>query len=54
MRSSLNISSLPAGEYVVKLILYDYVSQKSQAGTIVEGGQRFERDVEIARFSIPG
>ena len=51
---SLNISSLPAGDYVVKLIVYDYVSQESQAGTIVDAGQRFERDVEIARFSIPG
>ena len=51
---SLNISSLPAGDYVVKLIVYDYVSQESQAGTIVDAGQRFEREVDIARFTIPG
>lgn len=51
---SLDISSLPAGEYVVKLIVYDYVSHKSQAGRIVEGDQRFEREVEIARFSFAG
>lgn len=51
---SLDISSLPAGEYAVKIIVYDHVSHKSQAGTIVDGSQRFEREVEIARFSIPG
>ncbi len=50
----LDISSLPAGDYGVKLIMYDYVSHKSQAGTIVERGQRFEREVEIARFSSAG
>lgn len=50
----LDISSLPPGAYVVKLIVYDYVSLQSQAGTIVGADQRFERDVEIARFSIPG
>ena len=51
---SLDISSLPAGEYVVKIIVYDYASHKSQPGTIVLTRQRFEREVEIARFSIPG
>ncbi|MDE2637182.1 MAG: glycosyltransferase family 39 protein [Chloroflexota bacterium] len=50
----LDISTLPAGDYGVKLIVYDYVSHKSQAGTIVEGSQRFEREVEIARFSFAG
>lgn len=50
----LDISSLPADDYGVKLIMYDYVSHKSQAGTIVEGGRRFEREVEIARFSSAG
>ena len=50
----LDISSLLAGDYVVKLIVYDHVSQKSLAGTIVEAGQRFEREVEIARFSFAG
>ena len=50
----LEISSLPEGEYVVKLILYDSVSHSSQAGTIVAADQRFERAVEIARFTFPG
>lgn len=50
----LDISSLPPGAYDVKLIVYDYVSLQSQAGAIVDAEQRFERDVEIARFSVPG
>ena len=51
---SLDISALPKGEYVVKLIVYDRLSLKSQQGTVLEGQQRFEREVEIARFSIGG
>ena len=50
---SLDISSLPPGDYAVKLIVYDYVSRKSLPGIILEGDQHFEREVEIARFSIP-
>ena len=49
---SLNVSSLPDGEYVVKLILYDRLSLESQSGRIMGANERFEREVDIARFSI--
>ena len=50
----LSISSLPEGDYVVKLIVYDRLSSKSQPGKIVVGNEHFEREVEIIRFSVDG
>ncbi len=49
---TLDISSLPEGEYVVKLIVYDRLSLKSQPGKIIDTNERFEREVEITKFSI--
>lgn len=49
---SFDISALPAGEYSLQLIVYDFVSRRSQSGTILESQQRFERELEIARFEI--
>ena len=51
---TLDISSLPEGDYVVKLIVYDRLSLKSQSGVIVDGNEQFEREVEIIRFSVDG
>jgi hypothetical protein len=49
---SLDISSLPAGDYVANLITYGFESHKSQSGLIVESQERFQRIVEVAPFSI--
>ena len=48
----LDISSLPSGEYTVKLIVYDFESKASQPGMRVDGAGRFEREIEIARLSV--
>ena len=48
----LDITSLPAGEYAVELIVYDFESKASQPGVLVDGAVRFEREVEIARLSV--
>ena len=44
-------ASLPAGEYTLQLIVYDSETGASQAGLILEAQRRFEREVEIARFT---
>ena len=49
---NLDVSQLDPGEYVVRLILYEIDSLKSQAGTIITSEQRFERASDIVRFSI--
>ena len=49
---SFDVASLPAGEYVVKLIVYDFASKTSYSGEIVNGKQRFERAVQIASFTV--
>ena len=49
---SFDIASLPAGEYVVKLIVYDFASKASFGGEIINGKQQFERAVQIASFTL--
>lgn len=49
---TLNVASLAPGDYSVRLIMYDFESKQSQPGTVVNSGHHFEREVEIARFSI--
>ena len=49
---SLDIRSLHEGEYTLKLIVYDFESHVSQPGVITGTHERFERAVEIARFSV--
>ena len=51
---SLDVSALPPGEYTLKLIVYDFETGLSQRGLLVGADQRFEREVEIARFSVGG
>lgn len=48
----LDVSLLSAGEYELKLVLYDVDSYKSQAGTDMGSNHRFQRDVVVGRFSI--
>jgi len=49
---SLDISTLPAGDYTLQLIVYDYETGVSQPGLISASQRRFEREVEIARFTL--
>ena len=47
----LDIAALPSGEYTLQLIVYDFDTGASQAGELTGTGERFERAVEIERFS---
>ncbi len=53
---AVDISMLAEGDYTAKLIVYDFDSQVSQPGAVLDnqGGlqSQFERELEIARFSI--
>ncbi len=49
---SFDLSMLPAGDYAAHLIVYDFATKDSQSGLIVSSGTRFERAVEVARFTI--
>ena len=51
-RFAFDISELAAGEYSVKLIVYDFVSKASQSGIVVAEQRRFDRDFELLRFSV--
>ncbi len=46
----IDISSLPAGAYSIQLIVYDFETQISQGGTVASTGQRFTREIEVARI----
>ncbi len=46
------IASLPAAEYVAKLIVYDSETIERQPGMVVSNGHRIERMLDIARFSV--
>ncbi|MYD09248.1 MAG: YfhO family protein [Chloroflexi bacterium] len=48
----IDASSLPAGAYSVKLIVYDFETQISQGGLVAGGGQRFERELDVARIEL--
>ncbi|MDE2749028.1 MAG: glycosyltransferase family 39 protein [Chloroflexota bacterium] len=49
---ALDLRPLPAGDYVANLIVYGFESGRSQSGLIVNSQERFQREVEVARFSI--
>ena len=48
----IDISSLGLGDYVVKLIVYDYDSGVSIGGTLTDSSSHFERELEITRLTI--
>ena len=48
----IDASSLPAGAYSVQLIAYDYETRVSQGGLVADSGQRFERELEVARIEL--
>ena len=47
-RHIVDLSALPPGDYVVKLIFYRYSTGKSVSGTISSSGARFDRELEFA------
>ena len=49
----IDISTLDDGEYTAKLIVYDFLTKASQSGTVGRTQQQFEREIEIAQFTIP-
>ena len=51
-RQQIDISTLTPGDYLVNLIVYDYVTKQSQPGTILGNQETFRRELEIARFTV--
>ena len=47
-RQRVDISSLPPGDYSVKLILYSFETGATVGGEIIEDGARFDRELPIA------
>ena len=47
-RHHIDISSLQPGNYVVKLIVYDFATRVTVPGTVIGTENRFERELEIA------
>lgn len=52
-RATLDTSDLEPGDYVAKLIVYERDSGRTQGGAILSAQQTIERELEIARFSVP-
>ena len=48
----LDLSSLTPGDYVAKLILYNYDTGVSVPGTVTSSQTHFDRELEIARITI--
>ena len=46
----IDLSSLDPGEYVAKMILYNYETRVSVPGTVTSNDSRFDREFEFARF----
>ena len=43
-------SSLPAGDFSIQLIVYDFETQVSHGGFVAESGRRFDRALEIGKL----
>ena len=48
----LDLRALSAGDYAVKLILYDYHTGASVSGAVLDSGAAFARELELARVTI--
>ena len=49
---NIDIATLQSGHYSVRLIVYDFDTKQSQPGTVLSTGQGFQRELEIARFTV--
>lgn len=49
---AFDIASLPAADYVARLIVYDSETIERQPGMVLSNGHRIERMLDIARFSV--
>lgn len=50
--SRLDLADRPAGDYVVKLIVYDFATLASQAGAVLADGLRFDRELTVHSFTL--
>ena len=48
----IDTRQLADGAYFVKLIVYNFETRVRQSGTIIDTGERFEREFEIARIEV--
>jgi len=48
----IDASTLTAGVYSIQLIVYDFETQVGLGGTLIASGQRFERELEIAKIEL--
>ena len=48
----VDTSSLPAGAYSAKLIVYDFETRASQSGVPTATTERFEREFELATIEV--
>ena len=48
----IDTSQLPSGQYIVKLIVYDFETGKSQPGTLQASMDQFDREFELAQISL--
>ena len=46
----IDTSTLAAGAHIVQLIVYDFETGERQSGTKAASGERFERELELARM----
>ena len=49
---AFDLSGLEAGEYGLRLIVYDFESGASHSGEVMADSTRFNREIEIARFTL--
>lgn len=50
--SRFDLAGLPAGDYVLKLIVYDFDTLASQAGAVLADGRRFDRELALYAFTL--
>ena len=51
---SIDLREFGRGRYSARLIVYDYETKQSQPGVLESTGQSFQRELEIARFTVDG
>lgn len=49
---AIDTTPIPEGVYSVKLIVYDFVTQISQSGTVTDLAERFERELDVAWIEV--